>query len=70
MRSWCRSALARLSQSKRVQTLVRKEDEGLASTLSRCGFSPLADYTLMAKRLVEPTEELSPEAASTAVPVS
>ena len=64
-----RIALVRLNQSQRVQTLVRDDNQGFASVLERFGFSPHGTYTLMAKRLVDPTEELAPEAASTAVPV-
>jgi len=65
-----KAALARLSQSSRILTLVREENAALAAAVERSGFKAVDNYVLMAKRLVKPTEELAPEAASTAVPVS
>lgn len=63
-----RACLTRLSQSKRIQALVRDDNVSLARSLLDAGFEPAGSYIALAKRLVTPAEELSP--ASTAVPVS
>jgi hypothetical protein len=63
-----RACLARLSQSRRIQALVRDDNLGLVRSLLDAGFEPAGSYVALAKRLVKPAEELSPESASTAVP--
>ncbi len=64
------AGLSRLSQSRRVVSLVPHHGPGVASALCRLGFEPVGDYVTLAKRLARPSEEAVQEAASKAVPVS
>jgi hypothetical protein len=64
------AAMARLSKSEQILTLVPEHDIGLAGAFERQGFEPAGNYTLMARRLVQTVQELAHETAGTAIPVN
>jgi hypothetical protein len=64
------AALATLRGVRPVLCLVPAYAVSLHSLLPRLGFSAVAQYTAMAKRLVKPAEELTPQAVRRAVTAS
>ncbi|MEE8369463.1 MAG: hypothetical protein V3S00_01695 [Dehalococcoidia bacterium] len=62
--------LARLAGSRCLLCLVPSYDVALASSLEQVGFSAVGQYVRLAKRLLKPIEELSPEAVRPALPIS
>ncbi len=68
--AFMRTALARLKNSQTVICLASSQDDSLSGHLLRLGFSPLADYTAMAKRLTRHAKELAAETIGTAVTAS
>lgn len=53
-----------------IHALVPEHAAGLAALLAEHGFEPISEYASLAKRLIKPVEELTPEPARAAVPVS
>ncbi|MDO8616991.1 MAG: hypothetical protein Q7T33_14880 [Dehalococcoidia bacterium] len=64
------AALARLSQSASVFSLIPHYNGAATAALSRHGFEPAGDYVMLAKRLAKPAEEVVQETAGKAIPVS
>lgn len=64
------AALARLADNKPLLCLLPLYADEFAPALRRLGFRQASEYVLLAKRLVEATEELAPEKVGQAVPVS
>ena len=62
--------LARLAGSRCLLCLVPSYDVALASSLEQVGFSAVGQYVRLAKRLLRPIEELSPETVRPALPIS
>ena len=63
-------ALAHLADSRTIFCLASARHEPLARLLRRLGFQPAGDYVALARRLAKPVQELVPEKAGTAIPVS
>jgi len=61
------AAVARLSKSDVVLTLVPEQDPGMASAFERQGFQQAGGYLMMAKRLTRTVQELVPETAGVTV---
>ncbi|MEX1193461.1 MAG: hypothetical protein WD904_11390 [Dehalococcoidia bacterium] len=55
---------------REVFCLAPQHAPGLTSALVRVGFGPVGDFETLAKRLARTVEELSPESAKKAIPVS
>ncbi len=68
--AFVQTALARLKGSQSVLCLAAPQGDWLSGHLLRFGFSPVADYTAMAKRLTRPSEELAAETIGPAVTAS
>ena len=64
------TALARLKGSQSVLCLASTQGDPLSSHLLQLGFSPMGDYTAMAKRLTRHAKELAAETIGTAVTAS
>ena len=65
-----REAAARLSGSRSYLCLAPSYGQSLAVALKGLGFEPAGEYVALAKRLLRPAEEMTPEKVSSAVPVS
>ena len=65
--AFLQAALSRLKGSRSVLCLAPSHGDSLSAKLSDLGFSSAGDYTTMAKRLAEHTEELAAESIGTTV---
>jgi hypothetical protein len=64
------AAALQTAGEREVFCLAPDHAPGLVSALDRGGFAPLGEFTVLAKRLAKPVNELAHEAAKEALPVS